>query len=106
MLASIFSNLPGSYSLFDEINSPRSVSSKSTDDEVSYRQEVILTREIIPPVQCLEEYEREIEALYELKGHPNIVRLYGVMLRPLSIVLERMDFSLADYIAHVDWQVQ
>jgi serine/threonine protein kinase len=38
---------------------------------------------------------REVAALVDLK-HPNIVRVYGFVPKPLQIVMEKMECSLWD----------
>lgn len=54
------------------------------------------TYEIYPPSKCILEALREVRALVQLQ-HTNIVLLHGVVMKPrLILVMERMQFSLAD----------
>jgi serine/threonine protein kinase len=63
-----------------------------------------MPREVLPPDSIIDEYEREMTALAKLSGHPNVVLLYGIVLKPLAIVLEKMDSSLADYFSLAEWK--
>lgn len=51
------------------------------------------------------EFLRELQTLHDLSGHPNIVELEGVLYKPLSLVLEIMDGSLANFLDDKNWQL-
>jgi hypothetical protein len=53
----------------------------------------------------LQEFKSEAASLVELGKHPNIVFLEGIVLKPLCLVLEKMDGLLADCLDNEDWQV-
>ena len=78
----------------------------SIPQENIIQAEIVVSREILPPLSCIHEYERDIEALYTLRNiHNNILYMYGVTLKPLAIVLERMDGCLYDFITSASWKV-
>ena len=79
----------------------------SIPQENIIQAEIVVSREILPPLSCIHEYERDIEALYTLRNiHNNILYMYGVTLKPLAIVLERMDGCLYDFINSANWKVR
>ena len=79
----------------------------SIPQENIIQAEIVVSREILPPLSCIHEYERDIEALYALRNiHNNILYMYGVTLKPLAIVLERMDGCLYDFINSANWKVR
>lgn len=69
------------------------------------RQESQLETTGIPPIACSQEFHREVSTLVALGEHPNILRLFGVVLNPLTIVIEKMTSSLSDCLDQVEWQV-
>lgn len=57
-----------------------------------------------PPLVAVQECLRELRALRELGPHPQLVGLEGAVARPLCLVVERMDGSLADLLASEHFQ--
>jgi len=61
-----------------------------------------------PPVKCVEEFQRELSALYLLKGHANIVDVFGYTLQPMmTVVLELgSEANLYYCLQDEEWQVK
>jgi hypothetical protein len=58
-----------------------------------------------PPMGPITDFFRELEALHALSEQPNIVKLEGVIYKPLAFALELMDNNLAHFLDDTEWQL-